>query len=71
MEHFLACHQHACESFGAIPHKVMVDTLTSAVLKRAVGDAPVLNPRYADFAAHNGFRLVPCNVGTGNRHYRR
>jgi transposase len=66
MEHFLACHQHAFEYFGAIPHKVMVDNLKSAVLKRAVGDAPVLNPRYADFAAHNGFRIVPCNVGKGN-----
>jgi transposase len=66
MEHFLACHQHAFEYFGAIPHKVMVDNLKSAVLKRAVGDAPVLNPRYADFAAHNGFRIVPGNVGKGN-----
>jgi len=51
MEHFLACHQHAFEYFGAIPHKVMVDNLKSAVLKHAVGEAPVLNPRYADFAA--------------------
>ncbi|HEX3081727.1 MAG TPA: IS21 family transposase, partial [Candidatus Saccharimonadia bacterium] len=66
MEHFLACHQHAFEYFGAIPHKVMVDNLKSAVLQRAVGDAPVLNPRYADFAAHNAFRIVPCNVGKGN-----
>jgi len=66
MEHFLACHQHAFEFFGAIPQKVMVDNLKSAVLKRALGDAPVLNPKYADFAAHNGFRIVPCNVGKGN-----
>jgi transposase len=66
MEHFLACHQHAFEYFGAIPHKVMVDNLKSAVLKHALGEAPVLNPRYADFAAHNGFRSVPCNVGKGN-----
>ena len=66
MEHFLACHQHAFEYFGGIPHKVMVDNLKSAVLKRALGEAPVLNPKYADFAAHNGFRIVPCNVGKGN-----
>ena len=66
MEHFLACHQHALEYFGGIPHKVMVDNLKSAVLKRALGDAPLLNPKYADFAAHNGFRIVPCNVGKGN-----
>ncbi len=43
MEHFLACHQHAFEFFGGIPHKLMVDNLTSAVLKRAVGEAPVFN----------------------------
>jgi transposase len=66
MEHFLACHQHAFEFFGGIPQKVMVDNLKSAVLKRALGDAPVLNPKYADFAAHYGFRIVPCHVGKGN-----
>ena len=66
MEHFLACHQHAFEFFGAVPHKAMVDNLKSAVLKRALGEAPVFNPKYADFAAHSGFRIVPCNVGKGN-----
>jgi hypothetical protein len=44
----------------------MVDNLKSAVLTRALGEAPVLNPKYADFATHNGFRIVPCNVGKGN-----
>ena len=66
MEHFLACHQHAFDFFGGIPHKVMVDNLKSAVLKRAVGDAPVLNPKYLDFATHYGFTITPCNVGKGN-----
>ena len=66
MEHFLACHQHAFDFFGGIPHKIMVDNLKSAVLKRAVGDAPVLNPKYADFATHHGFPIAPCNVGKGN-----
>src|SRR5713101_3503829 len=51
MEHFLACHQHAFEYFGAVPHKVMVDNLKSAVLRRALGEAPVLNPTYADYVA--------------------
>jgi transposase len=49
MEHFLACHQHAFEFLGGIPRKVMVDNLKSAVLKRAVGAAPVLNPKYLDY----------------------
>ena len=66
MEHFLACHQHAFEFFGGIPHKVMVDNLKSAVLKRALGEAPVFNPKYLDFARHNGFTMTPCNVGKGN-----
>jgi transposase len=66
MEHFLACHQHAFDFFGGVPHKVMVDNLKSAVLKRTVGDAPVLNPKYVDFATHHGFTITPCNVGKGN-----
>jgi transposase len=66
MEHFLACHQHAFERFGGTPQTVMVDNLKSAVLKRALGQAPVFNPKYAAFAEHYGFRIVPCNVGKGN-----
>ncbi|HEY5868461.1 MAG TPA: IS21 family transposase [Candidatus Tectomicrobia bacterium] len=66
MEHFLACHQHAFEFFGGVPHKVMVDNLKSAVLQRALGEAPVLNPKSLDFATHNGFTIAPCNVGKGN-----
>ena len=66
MEHFLACHQHAFAFFGGIPHKVMVDNLTSAVLKRALGEAPVFNPTYADFATHSGCTITPGHVGKGN-----
>ena len=66
MEHFLACHQHAFDFFGGIPQKVMVDNLTSAVRQRALGEAPVFNPKYLDCARHAGFTIVPCNVGKGN-----
>jgi len=66
MEHFLACHQHAFEFFGGVPKKVMVDNLKSAVLQRVLGEAPVLNPKYLDFATHYGFTIAPCNVGKGN-----
>ena len=66
MEHFLACHQDAFQFFGAVPRKVMVDNLKSAVLQRIVGQAPVFNPRYLDFAHHYGFTIVPCAVGKGN-----
>jgi hypothetical protein len=44
----------------------MVDNLKSAVLKRALGEAPVLNAKYFDFATHSGFTIAPCNVGKGN-----
>jgi transposase len=66
MEHFLACHQNAFEYFGSVPNKIMVDNLKSAVLSRIVGQAPVFNPKYLDFANHNGFAITPCNIGKGN-----
>ena len=66
MEHFLGCHQNAFEWFGAVPGKVMVDNLKSAVLERIVGKDPVFNPKYLDFANHHGFTIVPCAVGKGN-----
>ena len=66
MEHFLGCHQNALQFFGAVPKKIMVDNLKSAVLKRIVGHAPVFNPKYLDFAQHYGFSIIACNVGKGN-----
>jgi transposase len=66
MEHFLGCHQNAFRFFGGVPKKIMVDNLKSAVLKRVVGQAPVFNPRFVDFANHYGFTIVPCAVGKGN-----
>ncbi|MGH6674714.1 MAG: IS21 family transposase [Xanthobacteraceae bacterium] len=64
MEHFLACHLNAFAVLG-VAEKIMVDNLKSAVLKRLVGEAPVLNPRYVDFARHQGFKIAPCNVRAG------
>ena len=66
MEHFLGCHQNAFEFFGSVPKKIMVDNLKSAVIRRIVGQAPVFNPKYLDFANHYGFAITPCNVGKGN-----
>jgi transposase len=62
MEHFLACHQNAFNAFGAVPKKIMVDNLRSAVLKRVTGQQPILNPIYLDFANHHGFSIAPCGV---------
>jgi transposase len=64
MEHFLACHEHAFAALG-VPEKIMVDNLKSAVLKRLIGVAPVLNPRYVDYARHQGFQIAACNLAAG------
>ena len=66
MEHFLACHEHAFAAFHGCPARLMIDNLKSAVLSRVVGEAPVFNPRYVDFARHWGFDVSPCNVAKGN-----
>jgi len=66
MEHFLQCHQEAFNYFEGVPHRIMVDNLKCAVLRRLVGNAPVFNPRYQDFARHHGFTISACNVGKGN-----
>jgi len=63
MEHFLGGHANAFAFFGGVPGKLMVDNLKSAVLQRIVGEAPVFNPRYKDFADHFGFTIAPCGVG--------
>jgi transposase len=62
-EHFLACHANAFTFFGGVPERVMVDNLRSAVLEHALGQAPVLNPHYKDFADHFGFTVRACGVG--------
>jgi transposase len=66
MEHFLSAHLNAFAAFGGCPRRVIVDNLRSAVLQRLVGQAPVFNPRYADFARHCGFAITACSVGKGN-----
>jgi transposase len=63
LEHFLACHANAFTFFGGVPERIMVDNLRSAVLEHALGQAPVLNPHYKDFADHFGFEVRACGVG--------
>jgi transposase len=66
MEHFLGCHQRAFEFIGMVPKEIMVDNLKSAVLRRHVGQEPVFNPKYKDFADYYGFKIKPCAPGKGN-----
>jgi transposase len=65
MEHFLACHQNAFHKLG-VPGKIMIDNLKTGVLKRILGQEPLLNPKYLDFANHSGFRIAPCGVRKAN-----
>jgi transposase len=44
----------------------MVDNLKSAVLEHLIGQAPVFNSRYLDFAHHYGFTIAACGVRKGN-----
>lgn len=44
----------------------MCDNCKTAVLSHPRGVAPIMNPHYADFAAHYGFTVKACNVGKGN-----
>jgi transposase len=66
MEHFRACHPHALDFCGGVPQKVLGDHLNSAVLKRALGAAPVLTPKDLDVARDHGLTMVPCHVGQGH-----
>jgi transposase len=62
MEHFLQCHREAFEYFHGVVKEVMVDNCKVAVKASALYGAPLLNERYADCAAHYGFKVVPCGV---------
>jgi transposase len=66
MEHFLACHEHAFAAFRGCPARLMIDNLKSAVLRRSIGEAPIFNPRYLDFARHWGVDITACNLARGN-----
>jgi transposase len=59
-EHWLACHQNAFEYFGGVTTQVMVDNCKTAVLSHSLGQAPIFNPRYVDFAQHHGFIIKAC-----------
>jgi hypothetical protein len=64
-EQFLRAHQNAFAALGC-PGRVIIDNLRSGVLRRLVGEAPVFNPRYLDFAQHYGFAITPCNLNAGH-----
>lgn len=59
-EWFLGCQRRAFEALGAVPMEVMPDNCKTAVLAHRLGEEPVCNPHYLDFARHYGFTVKPC-----------
>mgnify|MGYP001583156230 CR=1 FL=1 len=59
MEVFLACHERAFAAAHGVVRRVLYDNLRSVVLAHVGADVR-LHPRFADFAAHYGFRPVAC-----------
>ena len=51
----------AFEFFGGVPERIVLDNLTSGVLKPHTYD-PVFNRAYAECAKHYGFVIDPTRV---------
>jgi transposase len=66
MEHFLACHREAFEYFRGVTREIMVDNCKVAVKSSSAFGMPLINERYADCAAHYGFKVMPCGVRKAN-----
>ena len=60
---WIGCHRRAFEWFGAVPRKVVIDNLKSAITKAALYD-PLVNRTYVEAAQHYGFVISPCRVRT-------
>ncbi|MGY8800305.1 MAG: IS21 family transposase [Longimicrobiales bacterium] len=61
-EHFLSCHENAFAYFEGCSESVMVDNCKTAVLSHPRGQEARINPRYLDFANHNGFKVRACGA---------
>ena len=61
-EHFLQCHRNAFEYFQGVPETVIVDNCKVAVLEHSRYGNVKINPHYADFAWHYGFKEKACSV---------
>ncbi len=61
-EHFLQCHRNAFEYFQGVPEMVIVDNCKVAVLEHSRYGNVKINPHYADFAMHYGFKEKACSV---------
>jgi|SRR5579859_269913 len=58
LPHWIAGHVHAFDYFGGVPRVVVPDNLKSGVTKASRYE-PVINPTYAEMAAHYGCVVIP------------
>ncbi|MEK7862037.1 MAG: IS21 family transposase, partial [Chloroflexota bacterium] len=58
LEHWIAGHVNAFESWGACPRIVVPDNPRTGITK-AHRYEPILNPTYAEMAAHYGLAVIP------------
>jgi transposase len=65
-EHLLGCISNGLRFFGGVPSKIIFDNAKTAVLRHLIGEAPVFNARYLDFAQHFGFEPVATAPRKGN-----
>jgi transposase len=58
---WLLCHQHAFEFFKAVPRRIVLDNLKSAILRAYTQDEdPAVQQSYRECAEHYGFLIDPC-----------
>jgi transposase len=60
---WLSLHGHAFTAFDGVPHRVVTDNLTPAIIE-ADPDNVMANRAYAECAQHYGFRIAPCRPRT-------
>lgn len=62
VETLIACHQHAFETFGGIPQRILYDNMKTVVLERdASGEsAHRFHSGFLDYARHCGFIIKLC-----------
>ena len=59
LEVLLACHERAFRAAAGVVRRVIYDNMRTVVLAHVGADVR-LHPRFADFAAHYGFKPVAC-----------
>lgn len=65
VETFINCHINAFHYFQGVPETVKIDNLKAAILEANFYE-PVFQSLYKNFAAHYGFKPLPCRIYSPN-----